>query len=136
MSPWPSSDSAPIWSRIVRESIFDDTWKATRVGMLALMRPVITSTDGRCVARIRWMPAARAFCASRAISSSIFLPATIIRSASSSITTTINGSVASGSGASGVSENGLPSFLPAASASRIFWLKPARLRTPTADISR
>jgi hypothetical protein len=48
---------------MVRESILDDTWKAIRVGMLALIRPVITSTDGRCVARIRWMPAARAFCA-------------------------------------------------------------------------
>ncbi|MNR61356.1 hypothetical protein D3C85_1830930 [compost metagenome] len=68
------------------------------------------------------MPAARAFCASRAISSSIFLPATIIRSASSSITTTISGSVDSGSGASGVSENGLRTFSPAASAARIFWL--------------
>ena len=56
MSPWPSSASAPIWSRIVRESILLDTWNAMRVGMLALMRPVITSTDGRCVARIRWMP--------------------------------------------------------------------------------
>ncbi len=85
----PSSDSAPCWSRIVRESIFDDTWNAMRVGTLALMRPVITSTDGRCVARIRWMPAARAFCAIRAISSSTFLPTTIIRSASSSITTTM-----------------------------------------------
>jgi hypothetical protein len=38
------------------------------------------------------------------------LPATIIRSASSSITTTISGSVDSGSGSSGVSENGLPIF--------------------------
>ena len=38
------------------------------------------------------MPAARAFCARRAISSSIFLPTTIIRSASSSMTTTMNGS--------------------------------------------
>ena len=63
-----------------------------RVGMLALIRPVITSTLGRCVARIRWMPAARAFCARRAISSSTFLPTTIIRSASSSITTTMCGS--------------------------------------------
>ena len=52
MSPWPSSVSAPIWSRIVRESTFADTWNAMRHGMLALMRPVMTSTDGRCVARI------------------------------------------------------------------------------------
>ena len=73
----------------------------------------MTSTDGRCVARIRWMPAARAFCARRAISSSIFLPATIIRSASSSMTTTISGSSSSGSGASGVSENGLRERLAA-----------------------
>ena len=49
------------------------------------MRPVITSTLGRCVASTRCMPEARAFCARRAISSSIFLPTTIIRSASSSI---------------------------------------------------
>ena len=69
-----------------------------RAGMLALMSPVITSTDGRCVARIRCMPAARAFCAMRAISSSTFLPVTIIRSASSSMTTTIIGSGSSGSG--------------------------------------
>ena len=92
---------------MVRESILDDTWKAIRDGMLALIRPVITSTDGRWVARIRWMPAARAFWARRAISSSIFLPTTIIRSASSSMTTTMIGSFDSGSGASGVSEKGL-----------------------------
>ena len=53
------------------------------------------------------MPAARAFCARRAISSSIFLPTTIIRSASSSITTTMCGSRSSGSGLSGVRLNGL-----------------------------
>jgi hypothetical protein len=41
------------WSRMVRESILLDTWKEIRVGMLALMRPVMTSTDGRWVARIR-----------------------------------------------------------------------------------
>ena len=89
MSPWPSSDSAPLWSRIVRESTLAETWKAMRVGMFALMRPVMTSTDGRCVARIRWMPEARAFCARRAISSSTFLPTIIIMSASSSTMTTM-----------------------------------------------
>jgi hypothetical protein len=52
MSPAPSSASAPDWSRIVRESTLDDTWNAMRAGMFALMRPVITSTDGLCVARI------------------------------------------------------------------------------------
>jgi hypothetical protein len=122
MSPIPSSDSAPIWSRIVRESIFDDTWNAMRVGMFALISPVITSTDGRCVARIRWMPAARAFCAIRAISSSTFLPTTIIRSASSSITTTMFGSRPSGSGSSGVRLNGFGIFSSRLAASSIFLL--------------
>src|SRR5437773_1288119 len=42
-----------------------------------------------CVARIRCTPAARAFWARRAISSSTFLPDTIIRSASSSMMTTM-----------------------------------------------
>ena len=41
--------------------------KAIRLGMLALIRPVMTSTLGRWVATIRWMPAARAFCAMRQI---------------------------------------------------------------------
>ena len=77
---------------------------------------------GRCVARIRWMPAARAFCAMRAISSSIFLPVTIIRSASSSTTTTISGISSSGSGSSGFSGAGLVSGLPAFLASATFWL--------------
>ena len=85
--------SAPLWSRIVRESTFAETWNAMRVGKFALMRPVMTSTDGRCVARIRWMPAARAFCARRVIGSSTFLPTVIIRSASSSTMTTMRGSV-------------------------------------------
>ncbi|MNT94277.1 hypothetical protein D3C72_2359250 [compost metagenome] len=53
------------------------------------------------------MPAARAFCARRAISSSIFLPTTIIRSANSSITTTMCGRRCSGSGVSGVRLKGL-----------------------------
>ena len=93
MSPVPSSASAPLWSRIVRESIFDATWNAMRDGKFALMRPVITSTDGRCVARIRWMPAARAFCAMRATEVSTSLGAHIMRSANSSMTTTMYGSL-------------------------------------------
>ncbi len=60
-----------------------------RVGMLALMRPVSTSTEGRWVASIRWMPEARAFWARRAMSSSTFLPTTIIMSANSSMMTTM-----------------------------------------------
>ena len=89
MSPWPSSCSAPISPRIVRLSIFEVTWNEIRVGKFALIVPVITSTDGRCVARITWMPAARAICARRWIAPSISLPATIIRSAISSTITTM-----------------------------------------------
>src|SRR3954447_4627964 len=59
MSPLPSSCSAPCSPRMVRESIFEVTAKEMRVGKLALMTPVMTSTDGRCVAMIRWIPAAR-----------------------------------------------------------------------------
>ena len=47
MSPCPRSCSAPCWSRMVRESMREETWKAMREGMLALMRPVMTSTEGR-----------------------------------------------------------------------------------------
>src|SRR5213082_2272241 len=54
--------------------------------------PVITSTRGLCVASTRWMPTARAFCASRMTESSTSAGATIIRSASSSITHTTYGS--------------------------------------------
>ncbi len=107
---------------MVRESILLDTWNATRVGILALMRPVITSTDGRWVATTRWMPQARAFCARRAMGTSTFLPATIIRSASSSITTTIMGSSSSGSGLSGVSVKGWVMGVPSLMASRILTL--------------
>ena len=73
MSPFPSNCSAPLPSRIVRESIFDDTRNEMRAGRFALMRPVMTSTDGRWVARIRWMPTARAICARRQIDSSTSL---------------------------------------------------------------
>ena len=48
---------------MVRESTREDTWNAIRAGMFALINPVMTSTEGRWVATIRWMPAARAFCA-------------------------------------------------------------------------
>jgi hypothetical protein len=59
-----------------------------RAGKLALISPVITSTEGRWVARIKWIPTARAICASRVIASSTSWDETIIRSASSSITIT------------------------------------------------
>ena len=76
-------------SRMVRESILDETRKEIRAGKFALIRPVITSTDGRWVARIRWMPAALAIWASLVIDSSTSLEAIIIKSASSSMTITM-----------------------------------------------
>ena len=92
MSPWPSRLSAPAWSRITRESVWLETANAIRDGTFALIIPVITSTDGRCVASTRWMPTARDFCASRMIASSTSCGEIIIRSASSSITTSRYGS--------------------------------------------
>ena len=68
-----------------------DTANASRDGTLALMTPVMTSTDGRCVAMTRWMPTARAIWAMRQIESSTSRAATIIRSLSSSTTTRMNG---------------------------------------------
>ena len=87
----PSSCSAPCSPRMVRLSIFEVTWKEMRVGKLALIVPVMTSTDGRCVAMMTWMPAARAICARRCTAPSMSLPATIIRSAISSMMTTMKG---------------------------------------------
>ena len=92
MSPWPSSCSAPGSPRMVRLSILELTRKLMRDGRLALITPVSTSTEGRWVATIRWMPAARAFCDRRWIAFSISLPAVSIRSATSSTMTTISGS--------------------------------------------
>jgi hypothetical protein len=84
----------PPWSRMTRESVIDDTANAMREGTFALIMPVITSTDGRCVASTRWMPTARDFCASRITASSTACGAIIIRFASSSITTSRYGIVA------------------------------------------
>ena len=89
MSPRPSSCSAPLASRMVRESTRAETRKEMRAGKFALINPVSTSTEGRCVASTRWMPDARAICAKRAILSSTSFGATIIKSANSSIITTI-----------------------------------------------
>src|SRR5664280_2078404 len=85
MSPRPIRSSAPGMSRIVRESICEAMANAMRLGKLALISPVTTFTEGRCVASTRWMPVALAFWASRTIGSSTFLPSRIIRSASSSM---------------------------------------------------
>jgi hypothetical protein len=89
MSPWPTSLSAPPASRITLESCALATMKAMRLGMLALMSPVTTSTEGRWVATTRWMPTARAIWAMRQMASSTSLGAIIIRSDSSSMTTTM-----------------------------------------------
>ena len=89
MSPRPMRVSAPLPSRMVRESTCEATWKAMREGRLALMTPVTTFTDGRWVAIMRWMPAARASWARRAMQVSISAGATIMRSASSSTMATI-----------------------------------------------
>ena len=91
MSPWPISRSAPGWSRMTRLSAREDTANANRDGMLALMTPVITSTDGRWVAMTRWIPTARAIWAMRQIDSSTSRAATIMRSLSSSTTTRMKG---------------------------------------------
>ena len=82
-----------------------------RVGMLALIRPVITSTDGRCVARIRWMPAARAFCASG--DQLLDLLAGDHHQVGQFVDHHDVRHGVSGSGVSGVSESGLGSLLPA-----------------------
>ena len=50
---------------MVMESVRDATRKAIRRGKLPLITPEITSTDGRWVAMITCMPAARPFCARR-----------------------------------------------------------------------
>ena len=50
MSPLPIRRSAPGWSRMTRLSASEETEKAMRLGMLALITPVITSTEGRWVA--------------------------------------------------------------------------------------
>jgi hypothetical protein len=88
MSPWPSSSSPPFWSSTIRESIPLATLKQTRQGMLLLIRPVTTLACGRCVARIRWIPTARAFWAMRMIEFSTSL-LVIIMSASSSMMKTM-----------------------------------------------
>ena len=55
------------------------------------IRPVMTSAEGRWVARTRWTPAARPIWAMRTMDSSASLPATIIMSAISSMMMTILG---------------------------------------------
>ena len=77
---------------MIRDSMAEATAKAIRLGMLAFIRPVITSAEGRWVAMIRCIPLARPIWATRQMDSSTSLAATSIRSASSSMTTTTWGS--------------------------------------------
>ncbi len=97
MSPRPIRSSAPGASMIVRESIWEAIAKAIRLGKFALIRPVTTFTEGRWVARTRWIPVARAFWARRTIGSSTVRPSRIIRSASSSMMMTMYGMRSAGS---------------------------------------
>ena len=97
MSPLPMSFSAPELSRMIRDSREEATAKAMRLGILAFMRPVMTSAEGRWVAMTRWTPAARPIWATRQMDSSTSLAATSIRSASSSMTTTTFGRCSSSS---------------------------------------
>ena len=78
---------------MVMESVRDATRKAILRGKLPLMTPEMTSTDGRWVAMITWMPAARPFWARRmmelvmlfdAARTSGLAPMVIVRSAYSS----------------------------------------------------
>ncbi len=91
MSPLPRSFSEPISSRTTRLSVRLATWKQMRAGKLDLMRPVMTSTVGFCVASTRWMPTARLFWARRIMCCSTSLAAVIMRSAISSATMTMYG---------------------------------------------
>jgi hypothetical protein len=53
MSPLPNSLSAPFSSNTTRLSVFDATWKLKRAGKFDLISPVMTSTVGFWVARIK-----------------------------------------------------------------------------------
>ena len=127
MSPLPRSRSAPHSSRTTRLSVRLATWNAIRAGRLLLIRPVITSTVGFCVARIRWMPTARLFWARRMMCCSISLPAVIIMSAISSAIMTMNGIVVGIAAAS----SGPGGSIRLRISSRPSWLYCVRWRTPT-----
>ncbi len=85
----PSNRSAPISSSTTRLSVLLTTLKQMRAGRFDLMSPVMTSTVGFWVATTRWMPAARDFCASRMTCPSTSLRIIIMRSAISSMKTTM-----------------------------------------------
>ena len=85
ISPFPTRLSAPCWSRMMRLSRELATESAMRLGILAFMRPVMTSARGLWVATTRCMPAARPIWATRQMDSSTSFAAIIMRSASSSM---------------------------------------------------
>ena len=89
----PSNFSAPAISKIVLESTCEDTEKDILDGTFALIIPVITSTEGLCVAITKCIPAALAICANLQIESSTSFGDTIIKSESSSIIITICGNL-------------------------------------------
>ena len=89
MSPLPSSFSAPIPVDKRPPVMFGGTARAMRGRELFLTVPVMTSTEGRCVARIEMNAYGPSLLGQRAISSSISLAETIIRSANSSIMITM-----------------------------------------------
>ena len=76
-------------SMMMRLSNLLATMKAMRLGILALMRPVITSMLGLWVASTRWIPTARDMAASLARVDSSSFPVVAMRSANSSMITTI-----------------------------------------------
>ena len=63
----------PRRTKAICESVPDETANAIREGTFAFISPVITSTDGRCVAITRCIPAARASCDRRTMLSSTSL---------------------------------------------------------------
>jgi hypothetical protein len=89
ISPCPNNRSAPERSKIVLESIYDANENDAREGRFALIKPVTTSVEGRCVAMTKWSPAARAFCAILAMDISTSFFAIIIKSANSSMMITM-----------------------------------------------
>jgi len=60
ISPALNNFSAPEVSITVLESTCEETWNVILVGTLALIKPVMTSTDGLCVASTKWIPVALA----------------------------------------------------------------------------
>ena len=120
---------------MVRLSTLAETRNPMRQEKFALIKPVMTFTDGRCVARIRWSPTARAFCANVASGVSTSCCTVIIRSASSSTTTTTYGSTPSVYSASNGSSCWIPAWVASVSRcpfsgfrSRTLRLKSAMLR--------